>query len=719
MSKDKETSNPGGLDPPHPVNVEERGLDRVVVAQGPLPLHQAIDYVIQAARDLKAAHARGIIHGDLKPGKLILDRAGMIRVLDLGLAGSHDANNPFNQTAAGRLTQRDVDMGTVDYTAPEQSEEGHCLDHRADIYSLGCTLYFLLTGREPFPGKSISERLMAHRERAAPSLRESRPHVPWAVEACYQKMMSKRPDDRPASMTEVITRLQASQLSPETVTERSAPPEKTRPDRKTINETPVPRTGPAKTEREPAIFPRREEREGLAINHDFNLEDLAIDVRSTPPPAGPRRARTKDDPRGRGATPVFRGLLHQPRPAILALAATGVLLAAFAGFLIFRPSPDRTEDKSRPPVSHANPVDDAHPVQLTTPTPAQPEQKTIFDGTSGKGWMLCNRAPVPPQNFQADGLNPHRTGSYLVVYEQKLGDFQLHFDYKLSRGCNSGVFLRVSDLNNPVHTGIEVALDDARHDDDHDSGALNGLVAPTIYAQKPSGEWNHMTITALGRRVAVSLNGTEVTSVDLDLWTVPGKRPDGSDHSFKDMIVGRLARFGYVGFQDLGGDCWFKNIVLSIHPASAGRLPPSSAASRKPTLTSTGPPGARPVIPIGLAGGQIPSDVGAVRLLSARGPESRRSIEFASHPNLLKGIAGSGQTDRIILGPSGLSERSRRRRSAKESFHTEIFINVGPVNPKPSPCDPPVCALLRRGIKKSGIPQQRHGDRASVKQADF
>ena len=168
---------------------------------------------------------------------------------------------------------------------------------------------------------------------------------------------------------------------------------------------------------------------------------------------------------------------------------------------------------------------------------------------------------VPPQNIQPDGLNPHRSGSYLVVYEQKLGDFVLEFDYKLSKGCNSGVFLRVSDLNNPVQTGIEVALDDTRRGDDRDSGGFHGLVAPHVYAQKPAGQWNHMTITAQGPRLAVSLNDTEVSSINLDLWTKQGKRPDGRSR-FKDRAVARMARTGYLGFQDLGGDCWFKNIVL-------------------------------------------------------------------------------------------------------------------------------------------------------------
>ena len=95
-------------------------------------------------------------------------------------------------------------MGTADYMAPEQAEDSHAADHRSDIYSLGCTLYFLLTAKVPFPEKTVLKRMMAHMQRPAPSLSAGRPDVTPALEAVYQKMMAKRPDDRPWSMTELI-----------------------------------------------------------------------------------------------------------------------------------------------------------------------------------------------------------------------------------------------------------------------------------------------------------------------------------------------------------------------------------------------------------------------------------------------------------------------------------------------------------------------------------
>ena len=121
--------------------------------------------------------------------------------------------------------------------------------------------------------------------------------------------------------------------------------------------------------------------------------------------------------------------------------------------------------------------------------------RSIFDGTSGKGWILCNGKPLPKAFVQPEGLNPHGTGSYLVVHDTKAADFVLDFDYKLTRGCNSGVFIRVSDLNDPVNTGIEVAIDDTTGSGMHDPGALYDLAAARTNTQKPVGEWNHMTIT--------------------------------------------------------------------------------------------------------------------------------------------------------------------------------------------------------------------------------
>jgi hypothetical protein len=190
------------------------------------------------------------------------------------------------------------------------------------------------------------------------------------------------------------------------------------------------------------------------------------------------------------------------------------------------------------------------------------EFKVIFDGNSGTGWILCDKKPLPKDHVQSDGLNPHGTGSYLVVHETQYGDFVFDFDYKLTKGCNSGVFIRTSNLNDPVNTGIEVAIDDTTGSGMHDSGALYDLVATKENAQKPAGEWNHMTITARGPKMTVTLNDKEVSTINLEEWNEPGKRPDGSSHKFTNVAIGKLPRAGYLGFQDHGSDCWFKNVKI-------------------------------------------------------------------------------------------------------------------------------------------------------------
>jgi hypothetical protein len=256
----------------------------------------------------------------------------------------------------------------------------------------------------------------------------------------------------------------------------------------------------------------------------------------------------------------------------LALGAAALLAAVLVRLVLFPAEPElEHRDSSVESTTGASVLEPDRKSLGKTPQLPKPEfvSRTIFDGTSPKGWMLTNSRPLPRKHVQPDGLNPHGTGSYLVVSERKLGDFILDFDYKLSKGCNSGVFLRVGDLKYPVDTGIEVALDDTTGTDRHDPGAFYDLVAPSENAQKPAGQWNHMTITAAGPILAVSLNGRDVSRINLEEWTVPGKRPDGTDHQFTNVAIGKLPRSGYLGFPDHGSDCWFKNIVVKQPSDSA------------------------------------------------------------------------------------------------------------------------------------------------------
>jgi serine/threonine protein kinase len=188
--------------------VDGRDLASEVQQRGPLPIAEAVDYIVQAGRALEYAHSKGIIHRDIKPANLMRDVSGTVKVADLGLARFNEAVGPPPEEAAA-LTQAGTIMGTVDYMPPEQAMGLTNIDHRADIYSLGCTLYFLLNGSPPYQGPSLMVILLKHREAPIPTLRAAKEEVPAALDAIFQRMLAKKPEDRYGSTSEVVAALEA------------------------------------------------------------------------------------------------------------------------------------------------------------------------------------------------------------------------------------------------------------------------------------------------------------------------------------------------------------------------------------------------------------------------------------------------------------------------------------------------------------------------------
>ena len=160
---------------------------------------ELINVLIQATSGLEHAHSRGIIHRDIKPANLLLRTDGVLKVSDLGLA--RVGISEFDEETSRRL------MGTVDFIAPEQAINSSSVDARADVYSLGCTAYYLLTGRAPFQGDTIKQRLARHQTAEVPDVRTERSDCPEALAQLIQRMMAKRPGDRPKSTTELLTQL--------------------------------------------------------------------------------------------------------------------------------------------------------------------------------------------------------------------------------------------------------------------------------------------------------------------------------------------------------------------------------------------------------------------------------------------------------------------------------------------------------------------------------
>ncbi len=192
--------------------VEGQNLSDLVKEYGPLSLPLAVDVVQQAARALEYAHREGVIHRDIKPSNLLIDDAGNVKLLDVGLArvNSPEAADPDHSSD---LTTTGMIMGTVDYMSPEQAQNTRLADERSDVYSLGCTLYFLITGRAPYARGTGIERLLAHREQPIPSLCQLSPQVPESLDQLLSALMAKKPADRMASMKELVQRIETLKSS--------------------------------------------------------------------------------------------------------------------------------------------------------------------------------------------------------------------------------------------------------------------------------------------------------------------------------------------------------------------------------------------------------------------------------------------------------------------------------------------------------------------------
>ncbi|MBN9118353.1 MAG: serine/threonine protein kinase [Planctomycetes bacterium] len=181
--------------------VEGHTLQQLVDRDGPMPPDVAAECVAQAASGLQHAHERGFVHRDIKPANLIRDRFGAIKILDMGLARSGSDRDKLTE-----VLDEGAVVGTADYISPEQAINCPTVDARADIYSLGATLFTMVVGKTPFEGNT-TQKLMQHQLRAAPPLRELNPDVPEELARVVAKMLAKKPIDRYQSAAEVIEAL--------------------------------------------------------------------------------------------------------------------------------------------------------------------------------------------------------------------------------------------------------------------------------------------------------------------------------------------------------------------------------------------------------------------------------------------------------------------------------------------------------------------------------
>lgn len=190
--------------------------------------------------------------------------------------------------------------------------------------------------------------------------------------------------------------------------------------------------------------------------------------------------------------------------------------------------------------------------------------RLLFDGTTLEGWAATK---YPEGWLVRDGLLVCKgeSSGYLHTIEQ-FENFVLRLEYRTAPGANSGIFFRWSDLQDPVHTGLEMQILDTYGQETmqrNSAGALYDLVAPSSNAVRPAGEWNVASVRCEGSRIWLELNGTVVVDADIDQWTTAGQNPDGSPNKFK-YAWRDMPRSGHIGLQDHGGYVEFRNVKLAV-----------------------------------------------------------------------------------------------------------------------------------------------------------
>lgn len=189
----------------------------------------------------------------------------------------------------------------------------------------------------------------------------------------------------------------------------------------------------------------------------------------------------------------------------------------------------------------------------------------LFDGKNLDAWT---QKATGGWTIDADGALAWQKGCGYIWTKEQFGNFVLDLDFKVSKGANSGLFIRTAKPGDPVQTGIEVQILDSAGQEKpgkHACCAIYDVLAPSKNAEKPVGEWNHATVTCNDNKIEVVLNGQKVIDMDLDQWTEAGLNPDGSKNKFKTAYKD-MPRKGFIGFQDHGNAVWYKNITIKVLP---------------------------------------------------------------------------------------------------------------------------------------------------------
>jgi serine/threonine protein kinase len=362
--------------------VDGASLQEIVARKGPMTPDRAAHYVKQSAQGLQHAHEAGLVHRDIKPGNLLLDRAGTVKVLDLGLARFFQQGN---DNVTERYDEKNAILGTADYLAPEQAR-GEAVDIRADIYSLGATLYFLLAGKAPFEDGTITQKLLWSQTKPPKPIRDLRPEVPAELAAILEKMMAKDAKDRyqtPQAVVDALAPWTATPIpppAPEEMPRRSLAASSAGPPSHApiLPSTPSPRSVPTNLIRS---------RPGSGAP----VTTKPASPKTPAPKPAPKTPAPAKGPRSRPLAPIVRGPTPaSPRRKVVADQSsgmsTGMIFAAAAGgagllfvgifiaWLVKRPAHHTDTQAPTPPVPVA-----VQQKQLPPPSsPIRPDQAASY-----------------------------------------------------------------------------------------------------------------------------------------------------------------------------------------------------------------------------------------------------------------------------------------------------------------------------------------------------
>ena len=385
--------------------VEGTDVARLVDQRGPMPLKRSIEIIRQVAKALEHAHQQGIVHRDIKPGNILLRRDGVVKLADLGLARVLDENTDTSITRAGTT------VGTVDYMSPEQARDSKAADVRSDIYSLGCTWFFMLTGQPPFSEGSLTNKLRAHAENSLPDPRSENPAVSEAVFGVMRRMTEKKPAKRYQTPAELLVDLDATSLTSDIVSdtilsEISEETEEAPSKRRKKTEG---RSGRDDSDAGPTLPPERKSRPPVKNKDD-------ADVPAFKPPPG-RDKLAKDDKKKalRSNAPLFYGLA--------ALLLVG-LVAGIISFVKDIGASSDSADRMANPFTKRNAVGNA--------TGKNADGTTTITGTptataQGQGPDQTQRTTIGSENPEEGGpavgaQNPGGVGSGPVTTRISTGE---------------------------------------------------------------------------------------------------------------------------------------------------------------------------------------------------------------------------------------------------------------------------------------------------------